>query len=162
MAKRCVRQERTRHGGAQRRISSAWRWGEVEGDSIRFLFALSSLDGLFVFVKFEIRRALGQYFEPSCEECVSGTGPTTGSITDLSFGANYKAAYGLSVCPAGEEVIAPFLTDRKEFLEDVVKLLQDKVETIYVVRARGDAGLLACADVRTFSDSDVSLWPMWM
>lgn len=51
----------------------------------------------------------------------------------LSFGANYKAAYCLSVCPAGEEVIAPFLTDRKEFLEDVVKPLQDKVETVYVV-----------------------------
>jgi ferredoxin len=51
----------------------------------------------------------------------------------LSFGANYKAAYCLSVCPAGEEVIAPFLTDRKGFLEDVVKPLQDKAETIYVV-----------------------------
>lgn len=51
----------------------------------------------------------------------------------LSFGANYKAAYCLSVCPAGEEVIAPFLTDRKEFLKDVLKPLQDKVETVYVV-----------------------------
>ncbi len=51
----------------------------------------------------------------------------------LSFGANYKAAYCLSVCPAGEDVIAPFLTARKEFLEDVVKPLQDKVETVYVV-----------------------------
>jgi ferredoxin len=51
----------------------------------------------------------------------------------LSFGANYKAAYCLSVCPAGEEVIGPFLTDRKEFLKDVVKPLQDKVETVYVV-----------------------------
>lgn len=51
----------------------------------------------------------------------------------LSFGANYKAAYCLSVCPAGEEVIAPFLTDRKEFLKDVVKPLQDKAETVYVV-----------------------------
>jgi ferredoxin len=51
----------------------------------------------------------------------------------LSFGANYKAAYCLSVCPAGEDVIAPFLTNRKEFLADVVKPLQDKPETIYVV-----------------------------
>jgi len=51
----------------------------------------------------------------------------------LSFGANYKAAYCLSVCPAGEEVIAPFLTDRKEFLKDVVKPLEDKVEAVYVV-----------------------------
>jgi hypothetical protein len=51
----------------------------------------------------------------------------------LSFGANYKAAYCLSVCPAGEEVIAPFLNDRKEFLESIVKPLQEKVETVYVV-----------------------------
>ncbi|HVC94773.1 MAG TPA: 4Fe-4S binding protein [Pirellulales bacterium] len=28
----------------------------------------------------------------------------------LSFGPNYKAAYCLSVCPAGEDVIGPFLT----------------------------------------------------
>jgi NAD-dependent dihydropyrimidine dehydrogenase PreA subunit len=51
----------------------------------------------------------------------------------LSFGANYKAAYCLAVCPAGEDVIAPFLTDRKKFLGDVVRPLQNKAETIYVV-----------------------------
>jgi Fe-S-cluster-containing hydrogenase component 2 len=52
----------------------------------------------------------------------------------LSFGANYKAAYCMSVCPAGEEVIRPFLTNRKQFLEEVVKPLENKVETVYVVR----------------------------
>ncbi len=51
----------------------------------------------------------------------------------LSFGANYKAAYCLAVCPAGEDVIAPFLDNRKEFLADVVKPLQEKEEPIYVV-----------------------------
>lgn len=51
----------------------------------------------------------------------------------LSFGANYKAAYCLSVCPAGEEVIAPFLSDRKQFLDDVVRPLQEKKETVYVL-----------------------------
>ena len=30
----------------------------------------------------------------------------------LSFGPNYKAAYCLAVCPAGEDVIGPFLTDQ--------------------------------------------------
>jgi ferredoxin len=50
----------------------------------------------------------------------------------LSFGANYKAAYCLAVCPAGEDVIAPFLANRKEFLDEVVRPLQEKVETIYV------------------------------
>lgn len=51
----------------------------------------------------------------------------------LSFGANYKSAYCMSVCPAGEDVIGPFLTDCKDFLKEVVKPLQDKVETVYVV-----------------------------
>ncbi len=51
----------------------------------------------------------------------------------LSYGANYKAAYCLAVCPAGEEVIAPFLTDRKSFTTDVVTPLQDKIEPVYVV-----------------------------
>jgi len=51
----------------------------------------------------------------------------------LSYGANYKAAYCMAVCPAGEDVIGPFLTDRKGYLEDVVRPLQNKVETVYVV-----------------------------
>jgi len=58
---------------------------------------------------------------------------STSMWQSLSFGANYKSAYCLAVCPAGEDVIAPFLTDRKEFLKEVVKPLQDKVETVYVV-----------------------------
>ena len=51
----------------------------------------------------------------------------------LSFGANYKSAYCMAVCPAGEEVIAPFLVDRKGFLQDIVKPLQAKEETVYVI-----------------------------
>jgi ferredoxin len=63
---------------------------------------------------------------------VSGA-ETVSMWQSLSFGANYKAAYCVSVCPAGEDVIGPFLTDRKEFLKDFVKPLQEKVETVYVV-----------------------------
>jgi NAD-dependent dihydropyrimidine dehydrogenase PreA subunit len=51
----------------------------------------------------------------------------------LSFGANYKAAYCLSVCPAGEDVIGPYLTDKPGFIRDVVRPLQEKEETVYVV-----------------------------
>jgi ferredoxin len=50
----------------------------------------------------------------------------------LSYGANYKSAYCMAVCPAGDDVIAPFLSDRKGFLQDVVKPLQEKEETVYV------------------------------
>lgn len=51
----------------------------------------------------------------------------------LSFGANYKSAYCMAVCPAGEEVIAPYLADRKEYLRSVVRPLQEKKETAYVI-----------------------------
>ncbi len=51
----------------------------------------------------------------------------------LSFGANYKAAYCLSVCPAGEDVIGPYLADKKTHLKENVKPLQAKEETIYVL-----------------------------
>ena len=51
----------------------------------------------------------------------------------LSFGANYKAAYCMAVCPAGEDVTQPFSTNRKAFVNDIVKPLQRKKELIYVV-----------------------------
>src|SRR6059058_4147710 len=60
--------------------------------------------------------------------------PESASIwQSLSFGANYKAAYCLSVCPAGEEVIGPYLTDKAGHLQNVVRPLQEKAETVYVV-----------------------------
>ena len=63
---------------------------------------------------------------------VSGA-ETVSMWQSLSFGANYKAAYCMAVCPAGEDVIRPFLTDRKQYLDDVVRPLQNKPEAIYVV-----------------------------
>ena len=52
----------------------------------------------------------------------------------LSYGANYKAAYCLSVCPAGEDVIGPYLADKKNHLKEIVKPLQEKEETLYVLK----------------------------
>src|SRR5687767_5291592 len=51
----------------------------------------------------------------------------------LGFGPNYKAAYCMSVCPAGEEVIGPYLTNKSEHLRGVVRPLQEKKEAVYVV-----------------------------
>ena len=51
----------------------------------------------------------------------------------LSFGPNYKAAYCLAVCPAGEDVIGPFLTDQASFLADTLRPLTEKPETLYVI-----------------------------
>lgn len=52
----------------------------------------------------------------------------------LSFGANYKSAYCLSVCPAGEDVIGPYLADKKTHLKEIVRPLQEKEEKIYVLK----------------------------
>jgi len=61
------------------------------------------------------------------------TDPETISMwQSLAYGPNYKAAYCLAVCPAGSDVIGPYLTDRAAFTRQHVKPLRDKVETIYV------------------------------
>ena len=51
----------------------------------------------------------------------------------LAFGPNYKAAYCLAVCPAGDDVIGPFLTNRATYLNDTLRPLTDKKEAIYVI-----------------------------
>lgn len=51
----------------------------------------------------------------------------------LSFGANYKAAYCMAVCPAGDDVIGPYLKDQKRHIAEVVKPLTEKQEPVYVV-----------------------------
>lgn len=56
----------------------------------------------------------------------------------LSYGANYKAAYCLAVCPAGEDVIGPYTEDKGSHLREIVRPLQAKEETIYVL-AKSDA-----------------------
>jgi ferredoxin len=51
----------------------------------------------------------------------------------LSYGICNKSSYCMAVCPAGEDVIGPFLENRKQYLVEVVKPFQAKEETIYVV-----------------------------
>src|SRR6516162_2731810 len=51
----------------------------------------------------------------------------------LSFSPNYKAAYCMAVCPAGEDVIGEYLTSKKEFADEVMRPLQAKIEPVYVV-----------------------------
>ena len=51
----------------------------------------------------------------------------------LSFGPQYKAAYCVSVCPAGDDVIGPYLENRRAHLDDVLNPLRDKPEPVYVL-----------------------------
>ncbi len=62
--------------------------------------------------------------------------PETETIStwqSLAFGPNYKAAYCMAVCPAGEEVIAPYRLSKKDFTEEFVRPLQAKKESLYVI-----------------------------
>ncbi|MDD5139022.1 MAG: SCP2 sterol-binding domain-containing protein [Verrucomicrobiales bacterium] len=52
----------------------------------------------------------------------------------LGFGPNYKAAYCMAVCPAGEDVIGPYLASKKDFADEVMRPLQAKREPVYVIR----------------------------
>lgn len=61
----------------------------------------------------------------------------------LAFSANYKAAYCIAVCPAGEDVIGPYLADKAAYRRGVLRPLQEKEEPVYVI-----AGSDAEASVR--------------
>ena len=60
--------------------------------------------------------------------------PETASMwQSLSYGANYKSAYCMAVCPAGEDVIGPYLQDKQRHLQEVVRPLEERAEPVYVV-----------------------------
>jgi ferredoxin len=52
----------------------------------------------------------------------------------LSYGPNYNAAYCLAACPAGTDVIGPYLADKAAHLKAIVDPLTKNTETIYVSR----------------------------
>lgn len=51
----------------------------------------------------------------------------------LTGGPCYKSVYCLAVCPAGDDVISQFIENKKTFIAEVVKPLQQKEETVYVL-----------------------------
>lgn len=51
----------------------------------------------------------------------------------LTSPPGYKSGYCVAVCPAGEDVLGPYLEDRKTFMDTVLRPLQDKSETLYVL-----------------------------
>jgi ferredoxin len=58
---------------------------------------------------------------------------TSSMWQSLAYGPNYKSAYCLAVCPAGDEVLAPFIEDRAGFVASVLDPLVARKETVYVV-----------------------------
>ncbi|MGJ5083882.1 SCP2 sterol-binding domain-containing protein [Bradyrhizobium sp. HKCCYLS3013] len=61
----------------------------------------------------------------------------------LSYGPNYNAAYCLAVCPAGHDVIGPYLADRKQHVADVLEPLTRRTEPVYVVPGSDAADYVA-------------------
>ncbi|WP_327695889.1 hypothetical protein [Streptomyces sp. NBC_00459] len=51
----------------------------------------------------------------------------------LSSPPGYKCGYRLAVRPAGEDVLGPYLDDRKNFMDCVLRPFQVKKETLYVL-----------------------------
>ena len=68
---------------------------------------------------------------------------TVSTWQSLAYGPNYKAAYCIAVCPAGEDVLGPFLESRAGFLDHVVRPLTERVETVYAVRGSDAAAHVA-------------------
>jgi ferredoxin len=52
----------------------------------------------------------------------------------LSFGSSYKCTNCMAVCPGGDDRIGPYVEDQKGYRDRVARKLQDRKETIYVVR----------------------------
>lgn len=68
----------------------------------------------------------------------------------LLFGFNHKCGYCQAVCPAGAAGASPYLTDKKAYVQQVVRPLQERPEPVYVV-----AGSQAESRVRSNSYKEV-------
>jgi len=62
----------------------------------------------------------------------SGDDENVSKWQSLSFGPQYKAAYCVSVCPAGSDLIGIYENDRRSWVKQIVKPLKDKKEPVYV------------------------------
>jgi ferredoxin len=57
---------------------------------------------------------------------------TQSMLQSLAFEPAYKSAYCMAVCPAGEDVIGPYLADKARFRDDVLLPLRGRPEPVYV------------------------------
>ena len=62
-----------------------------------------------------------------------GDNETVSVWQSLSYGPQYKSAYCISVCPAGDEMIPPFKKDRANYLKEYLHPYKNKEEPVYVI-----------------------------
>lgn len=51
----------------------------------------------------------------------------------LGFGPNYKSAYCMAVCPAGEDVVQAYKLNKAAHTREILRPLQEKEEALYVI-----------------------------
>jgi ferredoxin len=57
-------------------------------------------------------------------------GETVSMLQSLAFEPTYKSAYCMAVCPAGEDVIGPYLADKSQYREQVLMPLRQHPEPV--------------------------------
>ncbi len=61
----------------------------------------------------------------------------------LSYRPEYNAAYCIAVCPAGEDVVGLYRSDKRAHLDDGVRPLQQRAEPVYVAKGSDAADHVA-------------------
>ncbi|MDH5656120.1 MAG: SCP2 sterol-binding domain-containing protein, partial [Spirochaetia bacterium] len=61
-------------------------------------------------------------------------GETVSMWQSLAYKSNYKAAYCMAVCPAGERQFHIYSQNRKDYVDKIVNPLRNKKETVYISR----------------------------
>ncbi len=75
----------------------------------------------------------------------------------LMFRMSYRCSYCMAVCPAGEEVKADYLKNKKDHVDRIVRPLKDRPEPVYVM-----AGSKAEARVKRNPNKEVRIVPGMM
>lgn len=60
-------------------------------------------------------------------------GETLAVWQSLTYGGGYRCGYCMSVCPAGSDIIGSYIDSGKDYIQDVVKPLQERKENVYVL-----------------------------
>jgi ferredoxin len=71
----------------------------------------------------------------------------------LAYGTSNRCSHCMAVCPAGEDIIGPYILSKKDFLQSIVRPLKEKKETIFVMpKSDGEAHVM-----RRFPHKEVRL-----
>jgi hypothetical protein len=117
------------HDGDERRCHSV---GAVQTDDFDFFACLNHNYREFLFGFEDWVHTIAAAGSVDAYKSKFTTGESLSIWQSLSFGSNYKAAYCMSVCPAGDDVIGPYQHDRIKWRNEIVEPFKTKNEPIYV------------------------------